>query len=173
MEEAWVAKTDQALAFWPYVATLLNVVVSLVATGHAVLSKRDTRAAIGWVGVIWLAPILGVLLYVWLGINRIERRARSLRTGRRHPQAFAGLPAVEVLVSTPSGRRLIAENRDVELNEVTRGGDAGMLRITQSLYRLFQQRLIDHETGRQAAPSIEEFEMSLRGIRQSQRGVLD
>jgi len=96
MEEPWVAAIEQALVLWPYVATLLNVVVSLVATGHAVLSKRDTRAAIGWAGVIWLAPILGVLLYVWLGINRIERRARSLRTGHRHPQAFAGPSACPI-----------------------------------------------------------------------------
>jgi cardiolipin synthase len=73
---------DQILAFWPYVVTLLSVLFSLLATGHAILSKRDTRAAIGWVGVIWLAPLLGVLLYVWLGINRIERRARSLRAER-------------------------------------------------------------------------------------------
>ena len=50
---------EQLLAFWPYVVTLLNVVLSVIATGHAVLSKRDTCAAIGWVGVVWLAPILG------------------------------------------------------------------------------------------------------------------
>ncbi|MHC4180531.1 MAG: phospholipase D-like domain-containing protein [Planctomycetota bacterium] len=87
---------DQILASWPYVVTLFNVILSMVATGHAVLSKRDTRAAIGWVGVIWLAPILGVLLYVWLGINRIERRARSLRTERRHPRVSAGPCPAEV-----------------------------------------------------------------------------
>ena len=56
------AAMDQILGFWPYVVTLLNVLLSLLAAGHAVLSKRDTRAAIGWVGVVWLAPILGVLL---------------------------------------------------------------------------------------------------------------
>jgi len=91
---------------------------------------------------------------------------------RSNAEGVQRVPAVEVLVSTPIVRKLITENRDVELNEVIRGGDAGMLSFTQSLYRLFQQRLIDHETGRQAAPSIEEFEMSLRGIRQSQRAVL-
>lgn len=73
---------EQISASWPYVAAVLSMILVLVASGHAVLSKRDTRAAIGWVGVIWLAPILGVLLYVWLGINRIERRARSLRADR-------------------------------------------------------------------------------------------
>jgi len=79
MEKPLFAAMDQILAFWPYVAAVLSLILALVASGHAVLSKRDTRASIGWVGVIWLAPILGVLLYVWLGINRIERRARLLR----------------------------------------------------------------------------------------------
>ena len=91
MEKPLFAATDQIFAFWPYVATGLNLVLTLAASGHAVLSKRDTRAAIGWVGVIWLAPILGVLLYVWLGINRIERRARSLRTERPRPDSSSGL----------------------------------------------------------------------------------
>ena len=91
MEQPLFAAMDQILALWPYVVPLLNVVLSLLATGHAVLSKRDTRAAIGWVGVIWLAPILGVLLYVWLGINRIERRARSLRAERPRLDSSPGL----------------------------------------------------------------------------------
>ncbi len=91
MERPLFAVMDQILAFWPYVAAVLNVILALVASGHAVLSKRDTRAAIGWVGVIWLAPMLGVLLYVWLGINRIERRARSLRADRPRPGSSAGL----------------------------------------------------------------------------------
>ena len=73
---------EQISELLPYVAALFSMILVLVASGHAVLSKRDTRAAIGWVGVIWLAPVLGVLLYVWLGINRIERRARSLRADR-------------------------------------------------------------------------------------------
>jgi cardiolipin synthase A/B len=76
---------QQMVLFWPHIATALHVVLSLVASGHAVLSKRDTRAAIGWVGVIWLAPFLGVLLYIWLGINRIQRRARTLRADRPRP----------------------------------------------------------------------------------------
>jgi cardiolipin synthase len=61
------------------IALVLHVLVALVVSGHAVLSKRDTRAAAGWVGVIWLAPLVGVMLYIWLGINRIERRAARPR----------------------------------------------------------------------------------------------
>jgi cardiolipin synthase len=91
MGKAPLPGLDPILALWPYLAGVLYAVVSLVASGHAVLRKRDTRAAIGWVGLIWLAPILGTLLYVWLGINRIERRARALRTKRPPPGPPAGL----------------------------------------------------------------------------------
>jgi len=63
-----------------FVLAAVSFVVSLVASGHVVLYKRDSRAAIAWAGLIWLAPFVGTLLYVLLGINRIERRARTLRT---------------------------------------------------------------------------------------------
>ncbi len=78
---------NHLLSFWPYVALLLDVIVAAVASCHAVLYKRDSRAAISWVGVIWLAPVVGAALYVWLGINRIQRRARSLRWDRLRPEA--------------------------------------------------------------------------------------
>jgi cardiolipin synthase len=52
------------------------------ASAHVVLTKRDARSAIGWVGIIWLTPILGTVLYFMFGINRIQRKARGLM--RRH-----------------------------------------------------------------------------------------
>nr|WP_301288363.1 phospholipase D-like domain-containing protein [Natronospira proteinivora] len=51
----------------------------MLASGHAILYKNDNRATVAWVGVIWLAPLLGSLLYLLLGINRIRRRAHALR----------------------------------------------------------------------------------------------
>lgn len=121
---------EWVLALWPYVAAVFNVVLALVASGHAILSKRDTRAAIGWVGVIWLTPLLGVMLYVWLGVNRIQRRARALRAERPRPGVSSGLdecPAevpdqAGTLAGTPleplvrlvrdvTGRPLVAGNR--------------------------------------------------------------
>ena len=58
------AAKDQTLLAWLVVAVVFHVVVALAASGNAVLSKRETRAATGWVGVIWLAPLVGVVLYV-------------------------------------------------------------------------------------------------------------
>ncbi len=68
--------------FWPHLVAVFNLGASLLASGHVVLHKQDSRAAIAWVGVIWLAPVVGVLLYLGLGVNRIERRAVVLR-GKR------------------------------------------------------------------------------------------
>src|SRR3954454_22921983 len=70
--------------------TAADVAVSLVASAHVVLTKRDTKAAIGWIGLIWLSPLLGTGLYVVLGINRVRLRARGLRP---RPTADAGDPA--------------------------------------------------------------------------------
>jgi cardiolipin synthase len=66
---------------WPWALAATHVVLLLVASSHVVLTKRDPRAAMGWVGVIWLTPILGTVLYVMFGVNRIRRKARTLRAG--------------------------------------------------------------------------------------------
>ncbi|MEM7442509.1 MAG: cardiolipin synthase [Pseudomonadota bacterium] len=72
--------------YWPHSAATLSILISITATIHASLTKRDVRSAAGWVGVIWLSPFLGALAYYLLGINRIRRRAVRLRArGSRSP----------------------------------------------------------------------------------------
>jgi cardiolipin synthase len=70
---------DAISSLWPLLTAIAGFLVSMVATGHAVLYKRDSRAAVAWVGLIWLVPFLGSLLYVLLGINRIRRKVAGLR----------------------------------------------------------------------------------------------
>src|SRR5262249_55953058 len=43
-----------------------------------------------WVGVIWLVPLIGGVLYLTLGINRIRRRAIFLRGGMERKQIDVG-----------------------------------------------------------------------------------
>jgi cardiolipin synthase len=64
---------------WHYGVFALTLVLSIWASGHALLYRRDTRAATLWVGFIWVAPLIGAVLYFILGINRIKRRATLLR----------------------------------------------------------------------------------------------
>lgn len=64
---------------WPHLSTALAFLLALVAAAHAVLFKRDVRGSIGWIAVIFLVPLVGAVLYVLLGVNRIRRKAVALR----------------------------------------------------------------------------------------------
>src|SRR6266404_4639337 len=67
--------------FWPHLTGIVAFVIELWAAGHAVLYKRDSRSTIGWVGLILLTPLVGAALYWMFGINRIQRRAKLMRSG--------------------------------------------------------------------------------------------
>lgn len=70
-------------SLWPHIIGTLDVAIAIFSSCHAILNKRDARAATAWVGLIWFVPLLGSVLYFLLGINRIERRAKRLRAGTR------------------------------------------------------------------------------------------
>ena len=76
--------SDLVAEGWPVVLAGLALIIAVVASAHAVLRKRDVRAAIGWVGLIWLVPFVGSALYGLFGINRIRRRASELKLQRPH-----------------------------------------------------------------------------------------
>ena len=59
-----------------------HVLLALAVSAHIVLTKQDVRGAIGWVGLVWLTPVLGAVLYAMFGINRIRRQAGRMRLGR-------------------------------------------------------------------------------------------
>ncbi|MGF1510832.1 MAG: phospholipase D-like domain-containing protein [Myxococcota bacterium] len=84
---------------WAYGVALVSVGGLLGASVHVILTKRDERAAAGWLGVIVLAPLVGALLYLTLGINRIRRTAFRLRGPRPAPSP----PPKPTPVSGPPG----------------------------------------------------------------------
>jgi len=63
---------------------VLHFVVAATVTTHALINKRDVPAAIGWIGLAWLTPVLGALLYLGFGVNRVKRRARRLKGSVRN-----------------------------------------------------------------------------------------
>ena len=85
--------------FWPHAVALLTLLSAGLASAHAVLNKRDTRAAVGWIGFIWLLPLLGPGLYLLLGINRVRRKALQLRGAAGRFQA----PATTETALQPAG----------------------------------------------------------------------
>ncbi len=53
--------------------------LSLFSAGHALLSKRDPRAALGWIVTCLALPGFGALFYWLFGVNRIRNRALELQ----------------------------------------------------------------------------------------------
>lgn len=68
---------DLLVAHWGQILAVLSIAMGAAAAIHAAMTKEDVRAAIGWVGVVILSPIIGALLYMFAGINRIRRASLS------------------------------------------------------------------------------------------------
>lgn len=74
------------------VVLLVHIALAAGVTAHVLLHQRDSGSGMTWIGLAWLSPILGSALYLLLGINRVRRRARSLR-GRGPPSGIVDRPA--------------------------------------------------------------------------------
>jgi cardiolipin synthase len=84
---------------------VLHAIAAAAAGGHAVLTKRDPRAAVAWVGFVVMVPLAGPLAYALFGINRVHRRARELRSDDV-PREKDGIPAAIGPVASPALRSI-------------------------------------------------------------------
>ena len=81
----------ELLAYWSWLLAVFSIAVMIAVSVHVVLSKRDVHAALAWIAIIWMTPLIGGFMYLVFGINRIKRRARRLRRRPRKPRAPANL----------------------------------------------------------------------------------
>ena len=183
MERLLVSLGEFVLQHRLWVAGALALLAAAWAAGHAVLHKRDPRAAIAWVGFIALLPLAGPALYYLLGINRIRRRARALRRPSRPRDGTGaspgppGLPAKALgpdgphlrtlarLVGAVTGRPLLPGNRveplangDQAYPAMLRAIDGATASVSLSTY-IFDNdrvgRLFLEALGRAAARRVE------------------
>ena len=96
---AWV------LELWPVLVSITYVSAATWVTVDAVLRKRHVPAIVGWVGLAWLAPVVGALAYYLLGINRIRRTATALD---RKAAAGTAAAADRAVTDLPQGAALEA-----------------------------------------------------------------
>src|SRR5262245_57378601 len=80
---------------WHYLVAALTIFISVIASGHALLFKRESRSAVLWISLTWLVPLVGAVLYFLLGVNRIRRKAVLLRGGMERFQATPAAPPCE------------------------------------------------------------------------------
>jgi cardiolipin synthase A/B len=62
--------------YWLLIAVFL--LFAWATALHALLNKRDPRAALSWIALCILFPPLGALLYILFGVNRVRTQGRRL-----------------------------------------------------------------------------------------------
>jgi cardiolipin synthase len=77
-----VTLNDGLTALIGATAALAHVAIAGAVTVHVLLYKRNVGTSVSWIGIAWLSPFLGALLYVIMGVNRVKRRAQRLRRER-------------------------------------------------------------------------------------------
>jgi cardiolipin synthase len=128
--------SDLTAAISPVVVSFVHVLLAAGVTGHALLHKRDAGSAISWIGLAWLAPIFGSVLYLLLGINRVRRRALSLRgvsTVARSADSVRAVRRADHLAALERAGRRITQRPAEEGNTITvvRNGDEAYPRMLE------------------------------------------
>jgi cardiolipin synthase A/B len=157
---------------------------------HALLYKREPRAALGWIAVSLLFPLFGPLLYYIFGINRVRTKgrelgsglARSLRIGFERAESHLGeiippsvvpekyLPLAR-LSDAVTNRPLLPGNRVEPLLNGEQAYPAMIEAIDAAMQRVYLTTYImeTNHTGRQFIDALERA--SRRGV--DTRVVLD
>lgn len=107
----------------PFILTL-HLALALGASWHILLHKRQPRSALLWLIWVWLFPVLGLLLYISFGINRVGRPPH-----RPVPSQSRRQPSLEALSAAVSGRPLRRGNRVRVLRDGTEGYPAMLTAI--------------------------------------------
>ncbi|MSO73821.1 MAG: hypothetical protein EXQ99_01530 [Alphaproteobacteria bacterium] len=68
-----------------YGLVAIDVVIALGVSAHIALNKRDDRAAVTWLMLVWLSPFVGAALYmvVWRQSDYPPRDQAAWREERR------------------------------------------------------------------------------------------
>ncbi len=83
------------------------------------------------------------------------------------------VPAVEILICNSSVKKLIADEREIEVGTVIKSSYAdGMIDYTESLRQLVEKEFIDLKTAYKYASNPDELKMAIKGIRGTSGGIL-
>ena len=71
------------LTFWVAFSTVLHMVAFVAVTLHALKRRRNASATILWIFVAWSFPVLGALLYLSFGIDRVPNKGMKTRVANQ------------------------------------------------------------------------------------------
>jgi twitching motility protein PilT len=142
----------------------MQTALSAALTGHLILSTLHTTNAVQSIDRILnyfpgeaRAQAQVDLAITLIGIVSMRLLRKADGSGR--------IPAVEILLATPTIRRLIKEGEFVELYDVIkRSQDYGMCSFNQSLIELVQSGQVTEKEALPYAPNPEEFMLNIQGM---------
>jgi twitching motility protein PilT len=152
----------------------IEAAMQAAETGHLVLSTLHTVNAVQTVERILSffpphqhATIRMQLSLVLEGVVSQRLITRRAEAGR--------VPAVEVMLGTPTVKELLLEGKTRDLAKAVEDGHAhyGSQTFNQSLRSLVEEGLIDYEDALAAADSPEELKLVMRGISKGLKTVPD
>jgi len=144
-------------------AISFTAAMSAADTGHLVLSTLHTTNA---------AQSISRILDFFKAEEREQIRRQLAGTlqaviCQRMCNTIAGgmIPAFEILINTPTVRKLIEENRLDKLPAaIETGTDDGMLNFNQSLFQLVREGIITEKEALSKASNPQALEMNFKGI---------
>lgn len=126
------------------VIALIGYAVSFWAACHALLHKREPQAALGWVAFIILVPLIGVLVYLLLGMSRVDSHAAKLVSHAAMAQSqidivmeHANIPLTPPILkgeTVPSDHVLAKVGRTLTGNALIPGNCVDLLRNGEKAY---------------------------------------
>ncbi len=142
----------------------MQTALSAALTGHLILSTLHTTNAVQSIDRILnyfpaeaRAQAQVDLASTLIGIVSMRLLRKKDGSGR--------IPAVEILLATPTTRRLIKEGEFVEIYDVIkRSQDHGMCSFNQSLINLVQSGQVTEKEALPYAPNQEEFILNIQGM---------
>ena len=147
-------------------AETVSAAISAAETGHLVFSTLHTVNAVQTVERIisFFPPHQHELLRLQLALNLAG--VCSLRLVK-NKDGTAMVPAVELLINTPTVRELLEQGQTRTLPKaLAEGGYYGTMTFNQSLIRLFQAGNISLEDALAASDNPDDLKMQMRGITQ-------
>lgn len=152
--------------------TTLEAGLRAAETGHLVFATLHSTDAYQTITrMLDLTPQLErhMLRQALVGNLRAVVSQRLLPTIRKD---MPRVPAVEIMIVNASVRKLIAEEREIDLPTVIKSSYAeGMVDFTESLRQLVEKEFIDLKVAYAYAGNPDELKMALRGIRTGGAGL--
>lgn len=149
----------------------VQTAIAAAETGHLVLSTLHTIDAVQTVErIINFFPAYlhdQIRMEMALGLQGVisQRLLPRLNGNGR-------VPAVEILIGTPTVKKLLNEGKTMELlPAIQEGGHWGMQSFNQSLYGLIKNKMVTMETAMTYATSPEELRLLCEGITSGTRAV--